>query len=270
MVERLVRRLQVPSNKAPNLELRPTDDTLGWEKDSAKGELSKVLGQMAVLQHRLLAEASQSLLIVLQGRDASGKDGLVRHVMTGMNPSGVKVTNFKVPAGSEKMHDYLWRCHAACPARGEIGVWNRSHYEDILVPRVKNLVPEEVWRQRYRHVRDFEQMLVDEGTRVLKFYLHVSHEVQRQRLQKRIDNPESGWKHDPSDLSDRELWPKYGAAYEELLKETSRADAPWFVVPADNKWVRDLAVAKIVLAELQDMNPQFPNPPSGLKGLTIV
>lgn len=270
MVERLVRRLQIPSNKAPNLEQRPTDDTLGWEKDSAKGELSKVLGQMAVLQHRLLAEASQSLLIVLQGRDASGKDGLVRHVMTGMNPSGVKVTNFKVPAGSETMHDYLWRCHAACPARGEIGVWNRSHYEDILVPRVKNLVPEEVWRQRYRHVRDFEQMLVDEGTRVLKFYLHVSHDVQRQRLQKRIDNPESGWKHDPSDLSDRELWPKYGQAYEELLKETSRADAPWFVVPADNKWVRDLAVAKIVLAELQDMNPQFPNPPSGLKGLTIV
>lgn len=270
MVERLVRRLQVPSNKAPNLEQRSTDDTLGWEKDSAKGELSKVLGQMATLQHRLLAEAQQSLLIVLQGRDASGKDGLVRHVMTGMNPSGVKVTNFKVPAGSEKMHDYLWRCHAACPARGEIGVWNRSHYEDILVPRVKNLVPEAVWRQRYRHVRDFEQMLVDEGTRVLKFYLHVSHDVQRQRLQKRVDNPESGWKHDPSDLTDRELWPKYGMAYEELLRETSRADAPWFVIPADNKWVRDLAVAKIVLAELQDMNPQFPKPPPGLKGLTIV
>ena len=148
-----MQRLVVSARRPPDLEVRPTDDTLGWDKDSAKGELSKVIGQMAFIQHRLMAEASQSLLIILQGRDASGKDGLVRHVMTGMNPAGVRVVNFKVPAGVERMHDYLWRVHASCPARGEVGVWNRSHYEDILVPRVKNLVADDVWRRRYRHVQ---------------------------------------------------------------------------------------------------------------------
>jgi PPK2 family polyphosphate:nucleotide phosphotransferase len=268
--ERLRRQLLIRSNRPVDLEEWDTADTLGWNKDVAKGELAKVIVQMAFVQHRLMAEARQSLLIVLQGRDASGKDGLVRHVMTGMNPAGVRVVNFKVPAGVEKQHDYLWRCHQACPARGEVGVWNRSHYEDILVPRVKGLVPEEVWRRRYRHVRDFEQLLVDEGTRVLKFYLHVSHEVQRQRLQKRIDNPESSWKHDPSDLSDRELWPAYSEAYSDLLRETSRPHAPWYVVPADNKWVRDLAVAKIVLDELRTMDPQLPMPEKSLKGIKVL
>ena len=270
MGETLKRKLVVSSTRPPDLENRPTNDTLGWDKDSAKGELAKVIGEMAFIQHRLLAEAKQSLLIVLQGRDASGKDGLVRHVMTGMNPAGVRVVNFKVPAGVERMHDYLWRVHAACPARGEVGVWNRSHYEDILVPRVKNLVPEDVWTRRYRHVRDFEQMLVDEGTTILKFYLHVSHEVQRQRLQKRVDNPESAWKHDPSDLSDRELWPKYSEAYTDVLAQTSRPAVPWFVVPADFKWVRDLAVAKIVLETLRTMNPQLPKPDKSMKGIVVV
>ena len=270
MVDKLMKRFHVPANKVVDLGERPTDETLGWDKDSAKGELAKVIGQMAFLQHRLMAEANQSLLVILQGRDASGKDGLVRHVMTGMNPAGVRVVSFKVPAGVEKQHDYLWRCHAALPARGEVGVWNRSHYEDILVPRVKNLVPEDVWRARYRHVRDFEQMLVDEGTTVLKFYLHVSHEVQRQRLQKRIDNPESSWKHDPSDISDRDIWPLYQQAYEDVLRETSRPHAPWYVIPADVKWVRDLAVAKIVLEALERMDPRLPAPKDDLKGITIV
>ncbi|MEY3619471.1 MAG: hypothetical protein RL726_2169 [Actinomycetota bacterium] len=270
MVDKMLKKFMVPASKPVDLGARSTDETLGWDKDSAKGELAKVIGQMAFLQHRLMAEANQSLLIILQGRDASGKDGLVRHVMTGMNPAGVRVVSFKVPAGAEKQHDYLWRCHAAVPARGEVGVWNRSHYEDILVPRVKNLVPEETWRARYRHVRDFEQLLVDEGTTILKFYLHVSHEVQRQRLQKRIDNPESSWKHDPSDLTDREIWPLYQDAYEDVLRETSRPHAPWYVIPADVKWVRDLAVAKIVLDALQRMDPRLPLPKDHLKGVTVV
>jgi polyphosphate kinase 2 (PPK2 family) len=158
----MMAKFRVSATKPLQLSAIATDDDLGWDKSSQKGELEKVVGEMAFEQHRLMAEAKQSLLIVLQGRDASGKDGLVRHVMTGMNPAGVRVTSFKVPAGIEKQHDYLWRCHDSCPARGEVGVWNRSHYEDILVPRVKNLVGEEVWKKRYRHIRDFEQMLVDE------------------------------------------------------------------------------------------------------------
>ena len=269
MVDKLMRKFLVPGNREFSLQSRPTDETMDWDKDSAKGELAKTIALMAFEQHRLMAEAKQSLLIVLQGRDASGKDGLVRHVMTGMNPAGVRVTSFKVPAGTEKQHDYLWRCHAACPARGEVGVWNRSHYEDILVPRVKSLVAEEVWKRRHRHIREFEQMLVDEGTRVVKFYLHVSHEAQRQRLQKRIDNPESSWKHDPSDLSDRKIWPLYEAAYEDVLSETSRPHAPWYVIPADVKWARDLMVAKIILNELLIMNPQVPDPEKSLKGITV-
>lgn len=270
MSDTTMKKFRVSANKAVDLDDWSTNDTLGWDKDSAKEELVDVIDQMAFLQHRLMAEADQSLLIVLQGRDASGKDGLVRHVMTGMNPAGVRVVSFKVPAGVEKQHDYLWRCHAAVPARGVVGVWNRSHYEDIVVPRVKRLVPEEVWRARYRHVRDFERMLVDEGTTILKFYLHVSHEVQRQRLQKRIDNPESSWKHDPSDISDRKMWSSFQTAYEDVLRETSRPHAPWYVIPADVKWVRDLAVAKIVLEALVLMDPRLPAPQDDLKGVTVI
>lgn len=247
-----------------------TADTLGFEKDRAKAELVEIVGRIAVLQHRLMAEARRSLLVVIQGRDASGKDGLVRHVMSGLNPAGVRVTNFKVPAGAETEHDYLWRCHARVPARGEVGVWNRSHYEDILVPRVKNLVDESVWRRRYRHIREFERMLVDEGTRIAKFYLHVSHDVQRQRLQKRVENPESGWKHNPSDLTDRAIWPRYQEAYEDLLEETSRTHAPWFVIPADVKWGRDVIFAKILYEILTEMAPQLPQPDESLRHITVI
>jgi PPK2 family polyphosphate:nucleotide phosphotransferase len=269
MPENLMRRYVVEANSPLSLVDLPTTETFGWEKDNAKADLAKVIAEMAFIQHRLMAESERSLLVVLQGRDASGKDGLVRHVMTGLNPAGIRVTSFKVPAGTEKDHDYLWRCHAACPAKGEVGVWNRSHYEDILVPRVKNLVPEDVWRRRYRHIREFERMLSDEGTMIVKFYLHVSHDVQRQRLQKRVDNPESGWKHDPSDISDRQIWPSYEKAYEELLSETSRPHAPWHIIPADIKWSRDLIFAKIMLTALQELNPQLPLPDKSLRNITV-
>lgn len=269
MFEDLSEQLRVEPGSAANLGQRPTDLVFGWDKDAAKSEVVEVVAEMAFIQRRLMAEASQSLLVVLQGRDASGKDGLVRHVMTGLNPAGVRVVNFKVPAGTERMHDYLWRCHAACPAHGEVGVWNRSHYEDILVPRVKRLVPEEVWRRRYRHVCEFERMLVEERTTIVKIYLHVSHDVQRKRLQKRIDDPESGWKHDPSDLADREMWPDFEGAYEEMLAETSHQHAPWWVIPADVKWSRDLAVAKILLGTLRNMDPRIPPPRHSLEGTVI-
>jgi PPK2 family polyphosphate:nucleotide phosphotransferase len=264
------RQFLVPEDKSIVLSSWDTQETLGLDKDSARVELSKILEKLAFLQHRLMAESARSLLLVIQGRDASGKDGLVRHVMRGLNPAGVRVTSFKVPSGSEVEHDYLWRCHAAAPARGEIGVWNRSHYEDILVPRVKGLVSEETWKRRYRHIREFERLLADEGTRIAKFYLHVSHEVQRQRLQKRVDNPESGWKHNPSDLTDRAIWPAYQQAYEELLVETSKPHAPWFIVPADLKWVRDLIFARIVLSILEAMDPQLPTPDENLRGITVM
>lgn len=269
MPEQMMRRYAVPANKPLNLASRDTNETLGWDKETAKAELSKVVTEMAFIQHRLMAEAQRSLLVVIQGRDASGKDGLVRHVMTGLNPAGIRVTSFKVPSGAERDHDYLWRCHAACPAKGEVGVWNRSHYEDVLVPRVKNLVAEDVWARRYRHIREFERLLTDEGTVILKFYLHVSHDVQRQRLQKRVDNPESSWKHDPSDLSDRKIWHLYEQAYEDVLSETSRPYAPWYVIPADVKWARDLIFAKIMLATLRGMNPQLPTPDETLRNITV-
>lgn len=270
MGETFSRRFLVSGDKPVELSLFETTDGLDLDKESAKAELATLLPRIAFLQHRLMAEAKHSLLLVIQGRDASGKDGLVRHVMSGLNPAGVRVTSFKVPSGSELEHDYLWRCHAATPARGEVGVWNRSHYEDVLVPRVKNLVAEEVWRRRYRHIREFERMLVDEGTRVAKFYLHVSHDVQRQRLQKRVDNPESGWKHNPSDLTDRAIWPLYEKAYEDVIEETSRPMAPWFIIPADVKWARDLIFARILLEMLEEMDPQLPQPDASLKGITVV
>jgi PPK2 family polyphosphate:nucleotide phosphotransferase len=270
MSDNFSRRFLVLEGKPVDFSAYQTSDTLGMEKDEAKAELAQIVSKIAFQQHRLMAEARRSLLVVIQGRDASGKDGLVRHVMSGLNPAGVRVTSFKVPAGNEIEHDYLWRCHACVPARGEVGVWNRSHYEDILVPRVKNLVEEPVWRKRYRHIREFERMLDDEGTRVAKFYLHVSHEVQRQRLQKRVNNPESGWKHNPSDLSDRAIWPLYQEAYEDLLEETSRSHAPWFIIPADVKWARDVIFARILLEILEEMDPQLPEPDASLRDITVV
>lgn len=265
----LADELIVPPGQPARLERRPTDATFGWHKEAARAELAEVNAQLAFWQHRLWASRSAAVLVVLQGRDASGKDGVIRHVMTGMNPAGTVVTSFKAPAGRELDHDYLWRCHLACPPRGTVGVWNRSHYEDVLVVRVKGLVPRQQWRRRYRHLRDFERMLVDEGTRIVKVHLHVSSEVQRQRLQDRIDDPEEQWKHNAGDLADRALWDEYTAAYEEALTETSTTHAPWYVVPADLKWVRDLAVARLLLATFVELDPQLPEPDPSIAGTRV-
>lgn len=268
-MDRLVDDLLVPPGQPARLAQRPTDATLGWHKEAARAELVEVRARLAFWQRRLWAARSAAVLVVLQGRDASGKDGVIRHVMTGMNPAGTMVTSFKVPAGRELDHDYLWRCHLACPPFGTVGVWNRSHYEDVLVVRVKRLVPEERWRRRYRHLREFERMLTDEGTRLVKVHLHVSAEEQRQRLQDRIDDPEEQWKHNPGDLADRALWDEYSAAYEEALTETSTDHAPWYVVPADRKWVRDLAVAQLLLATLVELDPRLPEPDPSLAGTRV-
>jgi PPK2 family polyphosphate:nucleotide phosphotransferase len=262
--------LIVPTGKRPGLAKRATDETFGWDKDEAKAELVEELQRLSILQNRLYAEGRQSLLVVLQAMDAAGKDGVIRSIFTGLNPAGVRVTSFKVPAGREAEQDYLWRVHAACPAKGEIGVFNRSHYEDVLVVRVKQFVPEARWKRRYRHIEEFERLLVDEGSHIVKLFLHISEDEQRARLQDRIDDPEERWKFRSGDLDDRALWGEYLAAYEDAMQKTSTADAPWFVIPADHKWVRNLAVARLLRATLEEMDPQLPPPEDGIEGLVVV
>ena len=262
--------LRVSSPKSFHLGKCDPGDKLGWHKETAVAELEHVKLQLDDVQQRLAAEAKRSVLLVLQARDAAGKDGTVRSIFSGLNPAGVKVTNFKVPAGREAVQDYLWRVHSACPSDGEIGVFNRSHYEEVLVVRVKGFVPESVWKKRYRHINEFERMLTDEGTTVVKCFLNVSKAEQAERFQDRLDDPSKRWKFRAGDLADRKLWPKYQDAYEDMIVKTSTSYAPWHVVPADHNWVRNLAVAKILLQSLEDLDPQFPEPETGLSDVKII
>ncbi len=265
----VIRTLRVEPGAAPRLARFDTGTTFGWDKAKAKAELEKVKAELDVLQQRLFAEDRRSLLLVLQAMDAAGKDGTIRSILSGLNPAGVSVQGFGVPGGPEAEHDYLWRAHAAAPAKGRIVVFNRSHYEDVLVVRVKGFAPKPVWSRRYEHIREFEELLVDEGTTVVKCFLHVSPEVQRERLQERIDDPEKRWKFRKGDLDDRALWPDFMKAYEDALRRTSTAVAPWYVVPADRNWVRNLAVAKILLHHLKRLDPKLPEPEEGVEGLVV-
>jgi PPK2 family polyphosphate:nucleotide phosphotransferase len=206
---------------------------------------------------------------VLQGLDASGKDGTTRSVFTGVNPQGCRVHSFKAPTLTELAHDYLWRVHDVCPARGELAIFNRSHYEDVVAVRVRKLEPEHVWRRRYRHIREFERMLTDEGTSVVKVFLHVSQEEQRARLQERLENPEKRWKFRLGDLDDRALWNDFTAAYEDVLHETSTEWAPWYVVPADHNWSRNLAVAEILVGVLERLDPKLPEAEPGIEDVVV-
>jgi len=261
--------LRVSPGKNFSLKQHDTGATLGWHKESAKNELERVKLRIDVLQQRLYAEEKRSVLLVLQAMDAAGKDGTIRSILSGLNPAGVHVTSFKVPGGPEAQHDYLWRVHQAAPAKGQIMVFNRSHYEDVLVVRVKNFVPRSVWSKRYEQIAAFEELLAAEGTTVVKCFLNVSKETQRQRLQDRVDDPEKRWKFRMGDLDDRKLWPKYQAAYEDAIERTSASHAPWYVVPADRNWVRNLAVAKILLHHLEKLDPKLPEPEEGIEGLVI-
>ncbi len=244
-------------------------ETFGWEKEAARAELAEVVAELADLQKRLFAEEADAVLVVLQAMDAGGKDGVLREVLTGLNPAGVHVRGFGVPTEEERAHDFLWRIHRHTPARGEIVVFNRSHYEDVLVVRVKQLVPEAQWRPRYEHIRRFEQLLHGEGMAIVKLFLNISKEEQRERLQDRIDDPDERWKFRRGDLDERALWDDYMAAYREALEETSVETAPWFVVPGDRKWVRNLAVAHILVDVLQRLDPQYPEPAADLAGLVV-
>lgn len=268
-IDRHLESLRVRPGDDVKISKYDTRDTFGWEKDAAKAELTEVVAEIDELQHRLFAESQRSVLLVIQAMDAAGKDGTIRSVTTGLNPAGVNVSSFKVPGGPETQHDYLWRVHAACPPKGTIGIFNRSHYEDVLVVRVKNFVPRARWQKRYQQIVDFERMLSDEGTRVIKVFLNVSKDEQRERFQERVDDPTKRWKFRAGDLEDRKLWPQYMRAYEAVLSRTSTKDAPWFVIPADRNWVRNLLVARLLRDTLRDMDPQFPEPEIGTEQITV-
>ena len=228
------------------------------DRKAAEREFETLRNELVDLQQRLYAESQQKLLIVLQAMDAGGKDGAIRKVFRGVNPQGVRVTSFKEPSADELAHDFLWRIHAAVPADGMIGVFNRSHYEDVLVARVESLVPARQWQNRFEHINNFELMLTSTGTRVLKFFLHISKEEQKTRLEARLHDSQKHWKFSSQDLIKRRDWDEYMDAYQDVLNVCTTSWAPWYVIPADQKWYRNLAVARVIVETLRDMNPEFP------------
>jgi PPK2 family polyphosphate:nucleotide phosphotransferase len=234
-------------------------------KDEARIQLQRLGRRMEELQDALYAERTRALLVVLQGRDTSGKDGAIRKVFGRINPQGLELASFKAPTAFELAHDFLWRVHGAVPTKGVVGVFNRSHYEDVLVVRVHRLVPEAVWRPRYELINQFEHLLTQTGTTVLKFFLHISRDEQRERLLARLEQPDKFWKFSAGDLGERKLWDEYTEAYEEALARTSTRAAPWYVVPADKKYLRDLLIAEVVTQTLERMDPGYPAAPEGLE-----
>ncbi|MBA2713071.1 MAG: polyphosphate kinase 2 family protein [Rubrobacteraceae bacterium] len=238
------------------------------KKDVAK-ELEKQRRRIQDLQARLYAENERGLLIVLQAMDTGGKDGTIKHVFSGVNPQGCRVSSFKAPSAEEANHDFLWRYHKSAPARGRIGIFNRSHYEDVLIVRVKNLVPEEIWSGRYGQINDFERNLSLDGITVLKFFLHISKEEQKKRLQSRLDDPDKRWKFSSNDIKERAFWDDYQRAFEDALANCSTSYAPWYVVPANKKWYRNLVVARTIADTLAAIDPQFPPAEEGLEEVSI-
>jgi PPK2 family polyphosphate:nucleotide phosphotransferase len=266
----VIERIRIEPGTAPRLAERDAADGLGFGDKAKAGErLEELRQKLETLQQRLYAEAEHSVLLVLQGLDASGKDGVVRRVFEGVNPQGCRVASFKAPTSTELAHDYLWRVHAALPARGEIGIFNRSHYEDVVAVRMLGLRPEKVWKRRPAHIVEWERMLVDEGTTLVKVFLNVSRDEQRDRLQERVDDPEKRWKFRRDDLKVRERFDDYVAAYEDVIEQTSSKHAPWYVVPADRNWVKATAVATLLVDALERIDPQLPEPEEGIEGLKI-
>jgi len=258
-----------PGSKA-KIAKRDPSDTLGISgKSAGEKRLKRLHERLSDLHDLLYAESRRSLLLVLQGLDASGKDGVIRSVFTGLNPQGCRVVSFKAPAPDELAHDYLWRVHANLPARGEIGIFNRSHYEDVVAVRMLSLAPETVWKRRPGHIREWERMLTDEGTTLVKVFLNVSKDEQRRRFQERLDDPVKRWKFRKDDLKVRDRFDDYLAAWGDVIDETSTEWAPWYVVPADHNWVKALAVAELLAAALEKINPKAPDVELGDEGLKI-
>jgi PPK2 family polyphosphate:nucleotide phosphotransferase len=267
--DRLRDRLRVAPGSRVRLATLDAAETHGRSKDDSDDQLRKGLDRLADLQDRLWAEAKDAVLVVLQGMDASGKDGTIKHVMTAFNPQGCGVTSFKVPTPVELAHDFLWRVHQRTPGKGEVGVFNRSHYEDVLVVRVHDLVPRAIWSARFDQINAFEASLSAAGTTIVKFFLHIDRDEQRRRFESRLDDPTKRWKFRTGDLVERKLWDDYRAAYEDALSRCSTESAPWYVIPANHNWFRNLAVAEIVADTLEKLNPQYPPPAEDLSAVRV-
>ena len=266
-MKHLEQELRVPPGGKFKLADVDPAETHGVKKADALDRIVKNIERLGVLQYLLYADARRALLVVLQGIDAAGKDGTIRHVMSGLNPQGVTVTPFKEPEGAEKRHDYLWRVHNAVPERGEFGIFNRSHYEDVLVVRVHNLVPKPVWSQRFDQINDFERMLAQNDVSILKFLLYISKDEQAKRFRERLEDKTKNWKFSAADVRERQYWDQYIEAYEDVLRKCSTEYAPWYVVPANRKWFRNLAVAEIVAHKLEEMNLKYPKPTADLSSI---
>jgi PPK2 family polyphosphate:nucleotide phosphotransferase len=259
-----------PDEKVDLSKWDPNDKSeYDGSKSDAKKELKDLVKELEGLQALLFAEHKHKVLIILQAMDTGGKDGTIRHVFDRVNPQGVNVVNFKVPTPIELDHDYLWRIHQHTPGKGEITIFNRSHYEDVLVVRVHELVPEEIWSRRFTQINDFEKMLADEGTTILKFYLHINLDEQKERLQDRLDEPDKHWKFHSQDLQERKRWNEYMRAYEDVLSKTSKRWAPWYIIPANVKWYRNYIVASTIVDTLNGLDMKYPDPEEGLEDIEI-
>lgn len=259
-----------PRSKIDLSDWDPNDKTFFESgKEAGKLHLVELNNELMTLQEILYAENKHKILIVLQGMDTSGKDGTIKHVFRGVNPQGVRIANFKVPTKIELDHDYLWRVHKQVPGNGEIVIFNRSHYEDVLVVRVHELVPKNIWSKRYSQINSFEKLLLDEGTTILKFFLHIDLVEQKERLQARQEDPNKQWKFRKGDLEERKLWPEYIQAYEDMLAKTSTRIAPWYVIPSNRKWYRNLVIGSILVETLKNLNMRYPEPEEALDEIVI-
>jgi PPK2 family polyphosphate:nucleotide phosphotransferase len=256
----LIRELRVEPGSRVRLKDKYADRTFGWEKKEAEDAFAECRAELEKLQYKLYADGRYAVLVVLQATDGGGKDSTIQHVMTAFNPQGCTVTSFKAPNSLELKHDYLWRIHEHVPPRGGVGVFNRSHYEDVLIVRVDKLVPEDAWAKRYDQINAFERMLSENDVTIVKFFLQISKVEQKQRLQERLDDPTKHWKFNVDDVSKRKQWDEYQSAYEDALSRCSTKWAPWYVIPADKKWFRNLAVARILAAEMARLPLKFPEP----------
>jgi PPK2 family polyphosphate:nucleotide phosphotransferase len=260
----------VKAGKKLKLSKLPTDDTGPFnDKDDAQAAIDKNLDRLKELQEVLYAEGKHAVLVVFQAMDCGGKDGAIEHVFSGVNPQGCSVTSFKVPTSLERAHDFLWRHHIAAPAKGMIGIHNRSHYESVLVERVHDIAPRSVWKDRYDRINAFERLLADEGTTILKFFLHISRAEQKRRLESRLADKDKNWKFNVADLKERERWDDYMDAYQDALENCSTKHAPWYVVPADKKWFRNWVISDTIVRTMKKLDMRFPPAPEGLDKITI-
>jgi PPK2 family polyphosphate:nucleotide phosphotransferase len=266
-----MKRFIVKPDTKVDLSKWDADDTseLKSGKQEAQTQVEQLNRRLESLQEKLFAEHKHKVLVILQAMDAGGKDGVIKHVFNGINPSGVRVVGFKSPSVEELDHDFLWRVHKQVPGKGEMVIFNRSQYEDVLVVRVHQLVPKEQWSERYDQINDFERMLAETGTTILKFYLHIDADEQKERLQTRLDDPDRHWKFRLGDLEDRKHWDEYMEAYEDVLNKTSTEYAPWYIVPANHKWFRDWVISSVLVETLEGLNMQYPEPAENLNGVVI-